>query len=257
VAYEDDRLKGSRLPRAEDSAKTDDSAAQSSGARSAFLVKRAVNSLWNRLWAGQFRKPGGILGRFVSDTMLERNKGPYDWMLSKLCIRPNERVLEIGFGPGYGILEVLKRISDKEGTVAGIDFSKAMCKKAAAAVRRSPCRADVRLEFGDAAKMPFSDASFSLVYALNVVYFWTDLLCCFREIFRVLAPGGRAAVFFADAASLQELPVTRTGVFAFYHPQDLAEAMTEAGFEPPEHRIEKITSGRTRTGHLMIAAKPK
>lgn len=42
--------------------------------------------------------------------------------------------------------------------------------------------------------LPFEEASFDLVSAFETVYFWPDLNRGFREVFRVLAPGGRFLV---------------------------------------------------------------
>ena len=40
------------------------------------------------------------------------------------------------------------------------------------------------------AKLPFEDARFDAVTAFETVYFWPDPARCFREIWRVLKPGG-------------------------------------------------------------------
>jgi SAM-dependent methyltransferase len=45
---------------------------------------------------------------------------------------------------------------------------------------------------GDVHRMPFADASFDLIISRGSLWFWEDHPAAFQEIFRVLAPGGRA-----------------------------------------------------------------
>ena len=43
---------------------------------------------------------------------------------------------------------------------------------------------------GDASDLAFPDASFDLATAFETVYFWPGLEKCFKQVFRVLRPGG-------------------------------------------------------------------
>jgi ubiquinone/menaquinone biosynthesis C-methylase UbiE len=43
---------------------------------------------------------------------------------------------------------------------------------------------------GDAASLAFPDATFDLATAFETVYFWPGLEKCFKQVFRVLRPGG-------------------------------------------------------------------
>jgi ubiquinone/menaquinone biosynthesis C-methylase UbiE len=45
---------------------------------------------------------------------------------------------------------------------------------------------------GDVHQMPFADGSFNLIISRGSLWFWEDHPMAFREIYRVLAPGGRA-----------------------------------------------------------------
>jgi ubiquinone/menaquinone biosynthesis C-methylase UbiE len=58
--------------------------------------------------------------------------------------------------------------------------------------RSSPRRRALRLQSGHAERLPFGDAGFDLVYSVDVVHHLRDLDAAFREVYRVLKPGGRS-----------------------------------------------------------------
>jgi ubiquinone/menaquinone biosynthesis C-methylase UbiE len=65
-----------------------------------------------------------------------------------------------------------------------------MLRQASARNRRAIAAGRVRLARGEAAKLPFPDASFDKALAANCVQFWRDLPAALAELRRVLAPGG-------------------------------------------------------------------
>src|SRR5215472_7604719 len=91
-------------------------------------VKRAVF----KAVAGQFGRPWGAAGQAAGWVMAHRssNRQRNRWVVSLLDVRPADRVLEIGFGPGLAIAELSRRISES-GHVYGIDHSGAMLGQAA------------------------------------------------------------------------------------------------------------------------------
>jgi SAM-dependent methyltransferase len=78
----------------------------------------------------QFRRPSGFAGRAAGALMAHRssNRKRNAWAVSLLQVRPDDRVLEIGFGPGLAIRE-LSRLAH-EGYVCGIDHSELMLRQA-------------------------------------------------------------------------------------------------------------------------------
>ncbi|AKB38858.1 methyltransferase, UbiE/COQ5 family [Methanosarcina siciliae C2J] len=76
--------------------------------------------------------------------------------------------------------------------VYGVDFSTEMCRLSKDKANRHflsdkvvPLQADVHL-------LPFRDNAAALIVSRGSVFFWKDLPVAFREISRVLAPGGQA-----------------------------------------------------------------
>ena len=86
----------------------------------------------------------------------------------------------------------MKRLLKKcpQGIVKGIDYSPVSVEKSKKvnddAIAKGRC---VVLQ-GSVADMMFADNWFDAVTAFETVYFWPDLPRCFREVYRVLKPGG-------------------------------------------------------------------
>ncbi len=115
-----------------------------------------------------------------------------------LDVRPGERVLDIGSGPGL-LAEALAATVGPKGRVCGIDTSEPMLEMA-----RRRCEAHSHAEFGqaDAGKLPYADSSFDAAVSTQVYEYVADMPNALAELFRVLRPGGRVAILDTDYDSL-------------------------------------------------------
>jgi SAM-dependent methyltransferase len=180
----------------------------------------------------QFGRPTGLWGRMAGWVMAHRssNRRRNTWAVSLLEVERDDRVLEIGFGPGVAIRE-LSRIA-VDGYVGGIDHSEVMVRQAAKrnadAVRRG--RVDLRL--GSAESLPVFDAPFDRVLAVNAMPLWDRPVERLGELRRVLRPGGRIAIAFQPRGpgATDEAAATRG--------QKIATALGDAGFS--EVRLETL-----------------
>ncbi|MCA1615503.1 MAG: class I SAM-dependent methyltransferase [Acidobacteria bacterium] len=93
------------------------------------------------------------------------------------------RILDVGCGTGAN-LEMLARFGDAEG----VDISED-------ALRFCRARGLTRVRAGAAESLPYADAQFDLVTALDVVEHLDDDRAGLREMRRVLRPSGRALLF--------------------------------------------------------------
>jgi ubiquinone/menaquinone biosynthesis C-methylase UbiE len=135
----------------------------------------------------QFRKPTGFMGHLVGYALAFKNRERSEWVLALLDLKPTERVLEIGFGPGADI----QRASRHAAFVAGIDHSEVMVHQASSRNSRAIAEGRVELKLGTAGELPYPEANFDCIFAINVAQFWKDLPKTFAELRRVLKPGGR------------------------------------------------------------------
>jgi SAM-dependent methyltransferase len=96
-------------------------------------------------------------------------------------------------GSGGGLLGLaMAEITGLEVTL--YDISADAIKLAKQRIRTGDLGSRAMAVVGDVHAMPFSDGSFDLIISRGSLWFWEKHLMAFREICRVLAPGGRACI---------------------------------------------------------------
>lgn len=131
----------------------------------------------------------GTAGHLAGPVMARINRDMERVAVDELAPQPDDSVLAIGFGPGVGIAELVPRLP--RGVIGGVDPSAAMIKQARRRNAAAITSGQVVLEPGTAADIPWPDATFSGVLAVNSIQLWEPLDASITEVVRVLAPGGR------------------------------------------------------------------
>ena len=115
--------------------------------------------------------------------------------LALLAIQKGETVLEIGFGTGYSLVEIVKSIG-KRGKAYGIDLTPGMVKLAQRRLAKEKLIKRAELYEGDAREMPYENNQFDAVYMASTLELFDtpDIPIVLAEIKRVLKPNGRLGV---------------------------------------------------------------
>ena len=149
----------------------------------------AANLLMN-----MFGRPWGMIGRLGGVIMARMNADCGVWAAALLEVNPNDRVLEVGFGPGV-IIQHLSELAPA-GHVAGIDPSPEMLEQARARNEIAVKDGRVDLRRGSVESLPFADNTFDKALAINSMQVWPEAATGLRAIRRVMRPGGRIALGF-------------------------------------------------------------
>lgn len=121
-------------------------------------------------------------------------------------LQPGETVLDLGSGGGFDCFIAGPRVGPR-GRVIGVDMTPDMLSRARRnldAYRRSSGLDNVEFRLGEIENLPVADASVDVVISNCVLNLSPDKPRVWREIARVLKPGGRVAV--SDLALLRPLP---------------------------------------------------
>jgi SAM-dependent methyltransferase len=180
----------------------------------------------------QFGRPTGLPGLLAGSIMAHRasNRRRSAWAVSLLDVQGDDRVLEIGFGPGVAIKELSARAPD--GYVCGIDHSAVMVRQATRRNAEAVRRGQVELRLGPVDELPDFGAPFDKVLAVNVTLFWDRPVELLRNLRRVLRMGGRIALAFQPRGpGATEETATTTGM-------ELLAALRDAGFS--QVRLETL-----------------
>ncbi len=144
------------------------------------------------------------------------------------------RVLDVGCGDGALAIELAKG----GATVVGVDASDAMIE--AARGRAARHRAEVDFRTAAAQRLPFPAERFDIVVAVTILCFVADAGPVFREMARVLRPGGRLVIGelgkWSSWAAARRMrgwlgsPLWRNG--RFRTARELQRLARQAGLEP-------------------------
>lgn len=186
----------------------------------------------SRIFSAQARKPSGFIGRYLMTRVF--NSGNADlnaFVMELLDLQGNDRVLEVGFGPGT-LIHAMATITT-QGVVEGIDFSAAMLKQAGKVNRQHIANGRVLLHEGESGALPMNDQSFEKLCSVNTLYFMKEPEKDFGEMFRVMKRGGKVVIGFRDDKQMRNLNLSKE-IFTTYSRDEVVAFLAGAGFSDPQ-----------------------
>jgi ubiquinone/menaquinone biosynthesis C-methylase UbiE len=155
-------------------------------------------------------------------------------------VSEGSRVVDVACGPG-----TLSLLAAKRGArVSALDFASSMVDALRARAEAAGLTT-IESEQGDGMALPYADATFDAGFSMFGLIFFPDRARGFRELRRVLVPGGRAVVaswqpfdtvplitelFAAIGELMPGLPFGK-GKAPLGDPDEMREEMRDAGFE--------------------------
>ncbi|MGA7156158.1 MAG: arsenite methyltransferase [Acidobacteriaceae bacterium] len=167
-------------------------------------------------------------------------------------LRPGEVVVDLGSGGGLDVFLASKLVGP-EGRAIGIDMTPAMIERARANAKSGGYE-NVAFYQSTIDQIPLPDASVDCVISNCVINLAPDKPAVFREIARVLKPGGRLAV--SDIALKSELPEAVAKSMAAYVGciagamliEDYRKDLLAAGFA----HVEIVDSGSDLNAYAKV-----
>ena len=195
------------------------------------------------------RKPTGFGGKLMVLMMNVGHRALSGWGLRFLKLAPDANVLDCGCGGGANIRTLLKKCP--KGIVKGIDYSAVSAEQArkrnADAIQAGRCA----VWQGSVEQIIFASGWFDAVTAFETVYFWPDLPKSFREIRRVLRPGGTLLICneCSGDAPGDEAWTKKIAGMRIYPAAELQRLLEQAGFR-------RIQIHKTSRWLCLTAQKP-
>jgi ubiquinone/menaquinone biosynthesis C-methylase UbiE len=188
----------------------------------------------DKMIAGQTKHPHGIFSSIVVHRMNNTNVNINNMTVQLMQIGPADRVLEIGFGGGEALNEMIKLI--QSGLLAGIEISDAMIKRCRKRFGSDISRGKMELKKGRSDKIPYEDGFFDKVCVINCIYFWSNPTDDLKEILRVMKNRAKLVISAYTREMIQKHSFARYG-YTFYTDSQLQDLLDKAGFS--DIRIER------------------
>ncbi len=102
-------------------------------------------------------------------------------------------VLDLGTGPGYLPIEIVRRAPDIK--IVGVDLSRKLIQMARVNAGKAGFSHQLSFEVGNSAGLHFDNASFDMVISTGMLHSLKNPVAVLKEIYRVLKKGGEAWIY--------------------------------------------------------------
>lgn len=193
----------------------------------------------------------------------ERMEVDHRWFteraLSKMSLRPTDRILDLGCGDGWACRLMAARFGDIRGVV-GLDVSDEMVRRARTKSSRFQ---KVVFLCGSAERIPCRDQVFTKVLSVSAFYYFEHQERVLKELFRVVAPEGQVFILVALFKGLLNCRALTRGLSVPVHvcsADEYKSMFRAAGWlnVQTQELVQECHSGHQPRGHeraLLITAQ--
>jgi SAM-dependent methyltransferase len=142
--------------------------------------------------------------------------------------------MELGSGTGFFLLNLMQGGVIKKGSVT--DLSPGMVEVALRNAQGLGLDVDGRV--ADAERIPYEDNTFDLVVGHAVLHHIPDVPAAFREVLRVLKPGGRF-VFAGEPTKIGDRYARRLGQFTWWLTTNVTKLPALSGWRRPQEELDE------------------
>jgi ubiquinone/menaquinone biosynthesis C-methylase UbiE len=201
------------------------------------MRNRLVSHVYERWWRpGLARMFKGVFGPTMAD----------EHRIARLLLSlsPGDGVLDVACGPGNFSREFAYVVGDT-GLVVGIDASLPMIERAVSD-RRNANVDNLVFVRGNAMELPFRKQSFDAVCCFAALHLFEDPYNALDSMRRVLAPGGRIALFTTchgrsgPLRTIESLTAHQSGMYMFER-DEVVNALEKRGFAEIRQRVTGFT----------------
>jgi SAM-dependent methyltransferase len=197
------------------------------------MLTRVLPTIYERYWRPALGR--SLKGAFGPDMAEEQR-------IARLLLglTPGDGVLDVACGPGNFTRGFARTVGDS-GLAVGIDASATMLDRAVGDTPRT--LRNVAYVRGDAADLPFRDASFDAVCCFAAMYLFADPWAALDSMARVITPGGRIAILTSclprsrTARVLGDVAGSRLAGVRMFDRDEIVDGLEARGFEAVRRRI--------------------
>jgi ubiquinone/menaquinone biosynthesis C-methylase UbiE len=185
----------------------------------------------------QFKRPRGLLGWIVGKIMEVDNRRINKWSLHQLHIQKGDHILEVGYGPGYCINEIIQY--DSCTTIDGVDISSTMKEAAHQKNKNAVEKGRVRLFVHDISQFRIYDKYYDHIFSVNNYPLWTDVNKALFHLHQMLKPGGTMLITVQPRGEEEKDSTAR--IYA----EQISNELTCAGFKNIQISYKKFRPALT------------
>ena len=186
----------------------------------------------------QCRKPHDEEGFETIENMNMNHREISEFAFGIVNVGKNDRILDIGCGGGVNIEKFLKLT---DSNVDGLDYSEVSVEASIKQNRKAVDDGRCRIIQADVQDMPIGDEEYNLVSAFETIYFWPEIGESFKEVSRVIRPGGQFMIAQGTDGNHpdDEMWLATVEGMHVYTAADLEKYLLDAGFSRVESHVKE------------------